>query len=679
MGKNSYKDNVIRLGDYVVDFKTNELKGKKGIVRLAPRLSSVLKILVEERGNPVSRDKLIDSIWEGKIVNDDALSRCIAELRILLNDDSQSPKYIETIPKVGYRIIAPVSDQDGHIAKFIRLKYVTTILLLIFISIIIQQISNNRPLSEHLSSRINEATRLTSTKQIEAQTQISMHGDSLAYIQRKNQHFVIEIMSLGGQVLHTIEDKYADLYSPAFSTHQNELYAAAISGNKCTIYKYQLPNITRQEVTKCTLPQHRSGIMDWHTDQPLMAYVHSNLPNKNTAIWLLDNETKTKQQITFPRSYQYDTRPRFSPDGRWLSFQRIDGQKTQIIKIPIENFDNLEVVLSEYTEILSHDWLSSNEIILDSDRTGERYLWKINTQSKEMTNLGGKRSLFPSTDSKKEVLVFQEVHHQSKISLLDMLNNTENDVVVSPGINDHPSFSPKENKFVYSSNREGFHKIWLYDLDARREQLLLSLPNTHLRHPIWNSEGTEILITTSGEGRQTCMVFNLVEKSIKEIQSGELFPSLCKFGIENEILALMKDPIQGLYEREQDGEWSLIEPSVVYYAPTGSSNYLVQKQETHDLVNVSKLGERQKLIDGKLVSPSTNWNVINKNLFMTQIPKHQGTWKISLETGIWEKVSEYSTYYDLKDAFSVSSDLRMMLLTKISRKEGDIYITKMKN
>lgn len=72
---------------------------------LEPKVMGVLVRLAENSGELVSRDDIIDRVWEGRPVSDDGLSRCIAELRKILGDDTRHPRFIETVPKRGYRLL----------------------------------------------------------------------------------------------------------------------------------------------------------------------------------------------------------------------------------------------------------------------------------------------------------------------------------------------------------------------------------------------------------------------------------------------------------------------------------------------------------------------------------------------------------------------------------------------
>ena len=72
-------------------------------------MMEVLLCLAEKRGEVVSKEQLIRTVWANTFVTDDVLTRCISELRRALHDDPKNPKVIQTIHKKGYRLVAPVS------------------------------------------------------------------------------------------------------------------------------------------------------------------------------------------------------------------------------------------------------------------------------------------------------------------------------------------------------------------------------------------------------------------------------------------------------------------------------------------------------------------------------------------------------------------------------------------
>lgn len=82
-------------------------------IELNSRYLDALALLVREQGRLVSKDRFLDEVWRGVPVTDEALTQCIKTLRRQLGDDAARPRFIETVPKHGYRFIAAVEAADA--------------------------------------------------------------------------------------------------------------------------------------------------------------------------------------------------------------------------------------------------------------------------------------------------------------------------------------------------------------------------------------------------------------------------------------------------------------------------------------------------------------------------------------------------------------------------------------
>ncbi|MBK8285491.1 MAG: winged helix-turn-helix domain-containing protein [Ahniella sp.] len=99
----------LRIGDCRFDPRSHEIERMGVVVRLPDKQSALLWQLARVAPQVLSRQTLIDLVWDRRMVEEAVLSRAIAELRRALDDDRRDSRYIETIPKSGYRLCAPVS------------------------------------------------------------------------------------------------------------------------------------------------------------------------------------------------------------------------------------------------------------------------------------------------------------------------------------------------------------------------------------------------------------------------------------------------------------------------------------------------------------------------------------------------------------------------------------------
>jgi DNA-binding winged helix-turn-helix (wHTH) protein len=102
-----------RLGDWLVEPQLNRVSGTPGAVHLEPRAMDLLVFFARHPGEVLSREALIDGVWSTQFVGEAVLRNTVAALRRALGDRADSPTYIETISKRGYRLIAPVTMQGS--------------------------------------------------------------------------------------------------------------------------------------------------------------------------------------------------------------------------------------------------------------------------------------------------------------------------------------------------------------------------------------------------------------------------------------------------------------------------------------------------------------------------------------------------------------------------------------
>jgi DNA-binding winged helix-turn-helix (wHTH) protein len=97
-----------RFERFLLDPRDRQLRRDDTPVELNARYLDALVLLVGEHGRLVSKDRFLEEVWRGVPVTDEALTQCIKTLRRRLGDDAAHPRFIETVPKHGYRFIAPV-------------------------------------------------------------------------------------------------------------------------------------------------------------------------------------------------------------------------------------------------------------------------------------------------------------------------------------------------------------------------------------------------------------------------------------------------------------------------------------------------------------------------------------------------------------------------------------------
>ena len=101
---------IFEFGRFRLDRSERFLFQDGAAVPLSPRLFDTLLVLVENRGHVVQKNDLMQKVWNDVAVEENNLTQSISALRKILGDNLDGPKFIETIPKRGYRFVAPVKE-----------------------------------------------------------------------------------------------------------------------------------------------------------------------------------------------------------------------------------------------------------------------------------------------------------------------------------------------------------------------------------------------------------------------------------------------------------------------------------------------------------------------------------------------------------------------------------------
>lgn len=105
----------VRFGEFLLDTEDRLLRQAERPVDVNGRYFDALVLLVRQNGKLVSKDRFFEEVWRGVPVTDEALTQCVRTLRRQLGDNAAAPRFIETVPKHGYRFIAPVEEEDAGV------------------------------------------------------------------------------------------------------------------------------------------------------------------------------------------------------------------------------------------------------------------------------------------------------------------------------------------------------------------------------------------------------------------------------------------------------------------------------------------------------------------------------------------------------------------------------------
>ncbi|MGI9294452.1 MAG: winged helix-turn-helix domain-containing protein [Pseudomonadales bacterium] len=111
-----------RIGEWMIRPRSGIFKRNGHSAHVEPKVMDVLLCLARAAGEVATREEILNSVWQGLVVTDEVLTRCISELRTLLGDTGRERRYVRTVPKRGYALVAPLETPGTFPVKTSRPK-----------------------------------------------------------------------------------------------------------------------------------------------------------------------------------------------------------------------------------------------------------------------------------------------------------------------------------------------------------------------------------------------------------------------------------------------------------------------------------------------------------------------------------------------------------------------------
>lgn len=106
---------VVRFGPFELDLAKEQLRRDGAVVRLQPQPFRLLTLLVSRSGNVVTREEIRHALWDPEtyVDFDQGVNFTMRQVRAALGDDAERPLFVETVPRRGYRFLAPIEAPAG--------------------------------------------------------------------------------------------------------------------------------------------------------------------------------------------------------------------------------------------------------------------------------------------------------------------------------------------------------------------------------------------------------------------------------------------------------------------------------------------------------------------------------------------------------------------------------------
>lgn len=479
-------------------------------IALEPRVMKVLVALHRARGQPVSRDEMIDLCWEGRIVTEGALNRCIAQLRkaFAANDRVR----LDTIPTVGYRLqtsaeVLRIGAADTPLPAAVQplagLRRWAWPGVAISVAVVAASIVALMPRPVVWAAKSYHP--VTSERGLETHPALSPDGSQLVYSQRPDQTVDRELYLRGvkqGTPMR-LTTNAADDHSAAWSPHGDRIaFVRTPLTGPCQIVVVSIPLGPERVVGRCQ--STRYGKVSWLDDTHLAM---GDRPTRSDpwAIRALDITTGAVRDLTAPsRETLGDGDPAVSPNGRYIAFRRTQLHGADDIFLLDLKTGRERALTTDGWKAAGYVWSKdSRHLFYSSNRGGEFGLWTVDTRrnaAPERISLGlGQLTFSRMSIDDHHRLAVEASRTRANIAEIDRSGRLT-PITNASGWDTYPVAAP-DGVLAYVSTRSGAPELWITRPDGQAIQVT-TFGGSYVHSPSWSPDG-QTLVFVGVKGRKS--------------------------------------------------------------------------------------------------------------------------------------------------------------------------------
>ena len=506
---------VIRFGVFEADLRSGELR-KSGVkIRLREQAFQVLSELLERPGEVVTREELRDRLWpDGTFVDfDHSLNAAVNSIREVLGDSAASPRFVETLPRRGYRFVGPVEKREVKPPIPPR----PVIWAVSFIALVAVAASSYLFLSgpEHQVRPSPQKTYITSYPGHEIQPSFSPDASQVTFAwggePREDSDIYVKL--IGVEPPRQITDNPLNEYNPVWSPDGRWIAFVRKLDESSAEVRLVDPygNRERKLAEVSAVASFRFRHLAWSPNSKELVVVDKAHPADVSGLFLMSIDTGEKRQLTAPPPGAFfDANPAFSPGGRQLAFIRFS------LGAPVGDLYVLDPSRDQSPEGDIRRLATSDKGVVAGWTPEGKHIIYATSQARGGDLLrvgvsgGGEPELIvprlsigflpaPALSPDGQRLAYSEQVDNTAITRLEMPEGAGQPVLTkligSTRLDLHAEYSPDGDRIAFASNRSGRFEVWSSDRDGSNPVQLTSMSFPWCSSVHWSPDGHRILFT----------------------------------------------------------------------------------------------------------------------------------------------------------------------------------------
>jgi Tol biopolymer transport system component/DNA-binding winged helix-turn-helix (wHTH) protein len=562
---------VRRFGAFEINSQSGELR-KNGIrLRLSGQPFQVLIVLLERHGEVVSREELHSALWPADtfVDFDHGLNNAVARIREALDDSSDTPRYVETIPRRGYRFIAPLADvrpaavnssatesivsaaheisgpdvstpqvlPSGKRAISIRLKAVlgaaTLLAFCLLLGLYMMTRSANAP-----PENVN-VVPLTSYPGAEQFPTFSPDGNEVAFAWTGGEHgldFDLYRKQVGSEKAVRLTTTHASVeLAPAWSPGGRYIAYIRVDTEYSGLYLVPALGGPERKLSDVSYAVWAAPFLSWSPDSKWLAFPgpessRSSAQTPGARIYLLNVETLESRILPYPSSTcAVALGPAFSPGGDEIaSYCADEAFEVGAIYIQSARGELVRKFQRLDGEFLGLTWTSDGKSIVYSLND---FLWRVAVTGGHPQKLQfGQNAEAPTVARVGARLAYAQQNawrNGLNVWRLDLSSDATAKgapvkIISSSRGQEEPRISPDGKRIAFYSGRSGNSEIWVADRDGSNLVQLTSFGGPVTGTPRWSPDSRRIVFDSRASGQVQLYVIDADGGPPRRVPTGTL-------------------------------------------------------------------------------------------------------------------------------------------------------------
>jgi len=644
----------------------------------------------------VTRDELRNQLWPADtfVDFDHSINAAIKRLREALSDEAENPRFIETLPRRGYRFIAPVAPTTQVIGTDVAerktgRRSVFKFSLVAVVGIVLAGAAWLY-FSQSFESKLPppRVVPITSLSDRAEDASLSPDGNNIAFKRVSDLPDVsgIYIKQIGSEHLLQLTKSTTD-FSPVWSPDSLFIAFSRYAGAEHHIYIVSAIGGTERRL-HTGAPAHPP--LSWSPDGKFIAFTAKDSDRNTYSINLLSVQSLETQKVTEPTAEYQDWAPAFSPDGKQLAFIRTNGALTmgEIFIKPINGGEARRLTFDNTVIPSPPTWTrDGRSIVFSSPRISIPTLWRIPVSGGSPVQIPqvGVVAVHPSVSPSGNRLAYDQIMGHSSIWSLQLVKRgtrySPTLVTASGGFNWAPEFSPDGKRIAFLSGRSGPLEVWTCNRDGSDLIQLTNLGGaTSAGPPRWSPDG-QLIAFNSALGEHNAIFVMKAE--------GGLVRPLTPDASDNVNASWSRDGKWIYFTSNRSGQWQIwkmlseggepvqvtkhggfrafesAEGKVIYYAKTSSDP---------DIWSVPVAGGQESPLSPRLhVQQWRDWALVDRGIFFFRARSGQHP-VLSFFDFATPRVNDVVTFEKPGEWISASADGKFVLYDQFDHEESNIML-----